>query len=76
MVLLSLKSRINTARFSILKNEDLFKSLTLKNDFIIWKNKDGDSVELSYTDILYLLQTTEESTSFQKQKQIYHNHSI
>jgi hypothetical protein len=73
IILLNLNSRINTARFNILKDKELFKRLTVKDDFIIWKSKDGDKVELSYTDVMYLLQTSEDGTNSLIQKQIYHN---
>lgn len=75
MILLDLNSKINTTRFNILKNEELFKKLTLKDDFIIWRNKEGDQVELSYTDILYLLQATEEGMSVNQQRRMYHHYT-
>ena len=51
-VILSLKSRLNTVRFGLLEEEDVFRSVTTDGCCVRWGNK----LELSVSEIFSLMQ--------------------
>lgn len=51
-VVLSMKQKINTVRFSVLSDPDFFKEVTTDGHFIRWQNQ----VEISVSEIFLLAQ--------------------
>ena len=51
-VILNLKSRLNTVRFGLLEEEDVFRSATTDGRCVRWGNK----LELSVSEIFSLIQ--------------------
>ncbi len=54
-VILSLRSRLGTVRFGLLKDQDFFRSVTTDGNCIRWGNK----IEISVSEIFQLLQKQE-----------------